>query len=237
MQTLSFCNLAIGFGNGKATVKVCEGLTATLQPGKVVALIGRNGMGKSTLIRTLAGLIPPIEGEIYLGRKSIKGLQQSEYAKKVSVVLTKVSDTGYLTAAEVVAMGRHPYTDIFGRLRSNDKDVISKALESVNATHLMDKPIAQLSDGERQRIMIAKALAQNSQTILLDEPTAFLDYPSKLEALSLLNKLARHEGKAILFSSHDLELAIKYADMLWLLKNNNLEEILPEQFDLDTLYE
>lgn len=194
MKALTFENLTIGYQLGHKNEKVvASGLSATLESGLLTCLLGRNGTGKSTLLRTLA--------ELWQG--------------DVAVVLTDPLDVRNLTVEEVVALGRTPHTNFWGTLRQEDKAVVAEAMKLVGITSLAQTDIGTLSDGERQKVMIAKALAQQTPIILLDEPTAFLDYPSKQEVMQLLHMLAHEQGKAILLSTHDVELAEQYADQIW----------------------
>ena len=197
MKALTFENLTIGYQLGSKKEKVvASGLSATLESGQLTCLLGRNGTGKSTLLRTLA--------ELWQG--------------DVAVVLTDPLDVRNLSVEEVVALGRTPYTNFWGTLRQEDKAVVAEAMKLVGITPLAKTDIGTLSDGERQKVMIAKALAQQTPIILLDEPTAFLDYPSKQEVMKLLHMLAHEQGKAILLSTHDVELAEQYADQIWFFR-------------------
>lgn len=236
-SSLTFRDLAIGYGKGKSRREVGCGFSAELHESTLVVLIGKNGTGKSTLLRTIAGFLPPIVGEISIDGTPIKELSRRELARKVAVVLTGQIETGFLSVAEVVAMGRQPHTGFSGILSQGDKEICEKSLKSVNAAHLAHKIFSELSDGEKQRVMIAKALAQETPFILLDEPTAFLDYPSRLETIQMLRELSHKERKAILFSCHDVEIAVSNADSLWLMAKDRLVNMQPEDFDLKMLYE
>ena len=196
-------SLSIGYQlKGGQRKVVHEALDLQLHAGEVTCLLGLNGAGKSTLLRTLCGFQPPLQGEIRLMGKPLENYSQSRFALTVGVVLTEKITAGGLTVFELVSLGRHPYTGFFGHLKATDKAIIHY--------------VAELSDGERQKIMIAKALAQQCPIILLDEPTAFLDVTSRIETMALLHRLASEQGKAILLSTHDLDLAIQMGDCLWL---------------------
>lgn len=236
-SSISFHNLTTGYDKGKSYREVSRNLSAELSESTLVALIGRNGTGKSTLLRTIAGFLPPIEGEVCIDDTAIWTLSRRDLARKIAVVLTRHLETGFLTVAEIVAMGRQPHTGFSGILGKRDKEICEKSLKSVNAAHLLQKTFRELSDGEKQRVMIAKALAQETPFILLDEPTAFLDYPSRLETIQMLRNLAHDEGKSILFSCHDVEIAVSNADKLWLMKKDQITELQPIEFDLKMLYE
>ena len=192
-------------------------LNISLAEGELTSLLGVNGVGKSTLLRTLAGFQPKLSGDILLDGRSIDSFSQRERAKLVSVVLTDRVVVGDLFVYEIVALGRHPYLGFFGRHTSADHAVIEEVVHSVGIEELTHRRISSLSDGERQKVMIAKALAQQTPIIILDEPTAFLDLPSRIEITMLLRKLSDGMGKSILLSTHDLDLALDLSDKLWLM--------------------
>lgn len=210
-------NLTIGYAarGGKRTV--ASGLCASLHGGEMTCLIGANGVGKSTLLRTLSGFQAPLSGSVYINGQEIGDYSVSRLSRIISVVLTGRPETDNLTVAELVAIGRNPYTGFWGTLTSEDRAVVENSLEQTGISHLAERMVYSLSDGERQKMMIAKALAQQTDVIFLDEPTAFLDYPSKVEMMQLLHKLAADTGKIIFMSTHDLELTLRIADRLWLL--------------------
>jgi iron complex transport system ATP-binding protein len=211
-------DLVIGYRHpGRADSVVAAGLNLELRRGELVCLLGPNGAGKSTLMRTLAALQPSLSGAIWLDGDAPSALSARELARRLSIVLTERVDVGNLAARELVALGRHPYTDWWGNLTPQDAEIVRWAIQAVGAVPLADRPVQELSDGERQKIMIARALAQEPQLILLDEPTAFLDLPRRVEVMGLLRSLARQTGRAILLSTHDLDLALRGADRLWLL--------------------
>lgn len=196
---------------------VVPDINVTLHEGDIIALVGPNGAGKSTLFKTFSTHIKPVSGKIELFGKDLMSYSPKERAKLLGIVLTERPDDMFLKVFDVVAAGRYPYTGMFGKLSETDVDEIKVSLELVGVNHLIDRVFNTLSDGEKQKVMIAKAIAQNTPVIMLDEPTAFLDYPSKIELFSLLRKLAKEQGKAILFSSHDLELLLRYTDDLWII--------------------
>lgn len=215
---LTCTNLSIGYRNQKSIVKeVSKELNLHLRKGELVCLIGPNGSGKSTLIRTLAGIQPPLSGDVLLHEKRINDISPEDRAKFFSVVLTTPVQAGYLTAFDIVALGRFPYTNWAGQLTGPDKEIVFSALSSVGAGDLAGRFIHELSDGERQKVMIARALAQEPELMVLDEPTAFLDLPHKIETMRILRKVARQAGKSILLSTHDLNIAIRCADQLWIM--------------------
>jgi iron complex transport system ATP-binding protein len=222
-RILTTHNLTIGYQiSGKTIRNVASNICVSLQAGELVCLLGPNGAGKSTLLRTLAGMQPPIAGEVKLLENDIYKLPPQELAKLLSLVLTEKIDVGMLSAYALVSMGRYPYTDWWGKLTPEDEDIINWAIKSVGAVNLAPRNVSELSDGERQKIMIARALAQSPMVMLLDEPTAFLDLPRRVEIMQLLRQLARDTNQAILLSTHDLDLALRLADKIWLLGTNGI---------------
>ncbi len=230
MNGLACCNLAIGYPERS----IAAGLNAVLAPGELTCLIGPNGAGKSTLLRTLAGMQRPQAGSVQLDGSDMHRLSARERAKVLAVVLTERVDAGNLTAYTVVALGRFPHTNWRGQLSDNDRECIETALARVGASQFAARPLAELSDGERQKVMIARALAQSPQVLLLDEPTAFLDLPRRVEITMLLHRIAHDTGCIILLTTHDLDLALRIADRIWLLPaGGQLHTGLPEELALD----
>ncbi len=206
----------------------------TIARGELVCLLGPNGVGKSTLLRTLAGMQAPLGGEVMVDGDPLDGLDRAERARRLAVVLTAPPDLGLLTAVELVSLGRYPHTGWTGRLSRRDQDVIAWALEATRTTRFAHRPVSELSDGERQRVMIARALAQQPSIVLLDEPTAFLDVPGRVELAGLLHRLAAEEGVAVLVSTHDLQLALRTADTVWVLDGRGVLHVgAPEDVVLD----
>jgi iron complex transport system ATP-binding protein len=231
MDTITIDNLSIGYNNKV----IATGISATLCSGQLTALLGTNGVGKSTLLRTIAALQPALKGSIVFqndktGKRLGTHLSKSEMARLVSVVLTEQPDIHHFSVRDVVGMGRLPYTGFFGTLNANDRQIVAEALAVTGLDGFADRQFDALSDGERQKVMIAKALAQQTPIILLDEPTAFLDYPSKVEMMKMLRRLAGDMDKTILLSTHDLELASHYADRL-LVFRQQLEDISKAQLE------
>ena len=211
-------SLSIGYPvRGGAARVIHAGLDLELAAGCVTCLLGRNGAGKSTLLRTLCGLQPPLAGEILLEGKPLQSLSPAELSMRVGVVLTVRDYPGGITVYELVSLGRYPHTGFFGSLGVADHAAVREALEAVGIADKAGRLLSELSDGERQKAYIAKALAQECPVILLDEPTAFLDVPSRLETWETLRRLARGQRKAVLLSTHDVESAVRMADRLWLL--------------------
>ncbi len=232
-SALRLDRLAVGYGTGRHRHTVGSNLSAALPPASLTCLIGVNGAGKSTLLRTLSGLLPPLSGSIEIMGESIASLSVRQMSMRLSVVLTARPDTGHLTAEETVAAGRMPYTPLSGRLSEADQRLVDEAMCLTGTAHLRGRTLASLSDGERQRVMIAKSLAQDTPLILLDEPTAFLDFPGKIGTLRLLQSLAHDRGKTILLSTHDLEPAFRLADRLWLLTPGGLLSGTPRALATD----
>ena len=219
-------DLAVGyFGPKHAPRPVASHLRLALWPGELVCLLGPNGAGKSTLLRTLAGLQPPLSGRLALGAADLAALSPSERARQLSIVLTERGAGGGLTGLELVRLGRHPHTGWLGRLTAHDEARVQAALVATDTVALAPRPVDELSDGERQKMLLARALAQDTPVVLLDEPTAHLDLPNRVALMRLLHRLARQTGKAILLSTHELDLALQAADRVWLL---------PAQGDLRT---
>jgi iron complex transport system ATP-binding protein len=208
---------AVGLAVGYAGRPVLSGLDLELRSGELVCLLGPNGAGKSTLLRTLAGLQPALAGSLWLGDRDAGSLPAAARARRTAIVLTERLDVGHLSVWDLAALGRHPHTGWSGRLSEDDRDAIRRGLEDAGAWGLRDRHCDELSDGERQRASLARALAQDPDVLLLDEPTAFLDLPRRVEAMRALRRLARERGRAVLLSTHDLDLALRAADRLWLV--------------------
>ena len=215
-------NLSIGYKISNNSLKIIDkDLNLTLKRGEVTTLLGVNGSGKSTLIRTLCGFIPPISGGVELLGKDLGSYSKEKLSSILSVVLTEKVNDGGLTVYEIVSLGRYPYTGFFGRLSNTDKEVIEQSLKDIGIWDMKDKFISELSDGERQKVMIAKSIAQESQVIILDEPTSFLDLKSRMEIIALLRSLAKSKNMTFLLSLHDFELSLQYSDSLWIMTKNS----------------
>lgn len=225
MTAITTNRLTVGYRGHR----VVEDISLSLPCGRLVCLLGPNGAGKSTLLRTLCGFQPPIAGTVTISGSDITAMSAAEVARLVSVVLTDRPLTPSLTAAEMVGMGRAPYTGFWGRLSDDDRRLVSEAMQTVGIAPLATRRMGRLSDGERQKVMIAKALAQHTPVIVLDEPTAFLDYPSKVAVMKTLARLAHDEGKTILMSTHDLELAAQLGDELMEIENKHIRKITADE--------
>jgi iron complex transport system ATP-binding protein len=210
-------DLTVGYGVRHLARAVLERVNVSVSRGQLVGLLGPNGIGKSTLLRTLAAMQPALAGRVELDDRDTRLLKPGELAKRLAVVLTDRGVVDGLTARRVVELGRHPHIGWFGILRHHDRAAVEAAIAAVGASHLIDREMSRLSDGERQRVMIARALAQQPSVLLLDEPTAFLDVPSRVELMALLRDLTRRQDVAVVVSTHDLELALRVADLVWLV--------------------
>ena len=239
MEILKATDLIIGY-KGKA---ILPPINVTLEEGSLVALIGPNGSGKSTLFKTLIGNLKPIGGSVRLYDKDISSYSPKDKASMIGIVLTDRPDDMFLKVFDVVATGRCPYTNFFGKINNEDFNIVKESLDIVGIINLVDRYFNTLSDGEKQKVMIAKTLAQNTPIIFMDEPTAFIDYPSKIDLLSLMKRLAIEQKKTIVFSSHDLELLLRFTDDIWMIskgkdflncKSNDIRNsgIIKEYFNL-----
>ena len=209
--------LSIGYKTKQGLRTVASGIDAAIRQGELTCLLGENGVGKSTLLRTLSAFQSSLAGSVMICGRALGDYSDQELAKTIGVVLTEKPDVGLMTVYELVALGRSPYTGFWGRMDDEDHVAVRKAISQVGIDTLSCRQVATLSDGERQKVMIAKALAQETPIIFLDEPTAFLDYPSKVDVLLLLKRISRQSQKTIFLSTHDLELALQLADTVWLM--------------------
>lgn len=245
-------SLSTGYRNNKKVRIVADNLNETIYSDELTCLLGANGSGKSTLLKTLSGFLEPLSGDVIIEGHNLLHYSSNQLAHKIGVVLTERCNIRNMYVSELVAMGRSPYTGFWGRLSKDDERVVDDAISFVKITDLKHRMVHTLSDGERQKVMIAKALAQQTPIIFLDEPTAFLDYPSKVEIMQLLYTLSKDAHRTIFLSTHDLELALQIADRVWLMKkgegvttgtpedlslNGSLKDFFPETgicFDSNT---
>lgn len=232
MNTIQLKDLSIGYKlhNGK-TKTIASHINASVKSGMLTCLIGRNGTGKSTLLRTMTGFIPPLEGQVILEGRDLSMLSATERARIISIVLTERPETDNITVNELVGMGRLPYTNFWGTLQEEDRQIVDDAMQMIGIYELRNRKIGTLSDGEKQKAMIGKAIAQQTPVIILDEPTAFLDYPSKQETMLLLHQLAQELNKTIFLSTHDLNIAYQVADKIWCMGNDDGLRIGDEEID------
>lgn len=222
-----------GYKGRGVNVSLLGDMNASLRTGELTCLIGVNGAGKSTLLRTMAGLLRPLNGYITLMDKPLSAYSPQELSKTVSVVLTDEIPEQDLRVFETVAMGRMPYTGYWGSLGDEDIKKVDDALRLVGMNDFAQRRLGSLSDGERQKVVIAKALAQDTEVILLDEPVAYLDFPSKVATLRLLKQVAKQTGKSVLLSIHDIELALKIAQRLWILQGSEFIEGEPSALAIE----
>lgn len=210
---LQLRDLSVGYNDRP----LYEGLNLSINTGELVALLGANGIGKSTIIKSITGHLPPLHGEVLINGKDLKQTSAKELAKLISIVTTERTMTGGLTVTEMAALGRQPHTGFFGRLSPADQQIVESSLSAVGMSQFARRNVADLSDGERQKVMIARALAQKTPIMLLDEPTSFLDVASRLEIFQLLSQLAWLQKKGIIVSTHDIATALRLADRMWVL--------------------
>ncbi|MCL2073179.1 MAG: ABC transporter ATP-binding protein [Marinilabiliaceae bacterium] len=230
-------HLSIGYKRGKRKTILHGNINVSLEEGEFVAIIGPNGAGKSTLLKTFAGFLPKLSGDIIIQNKNSDTISELERAKIISVVLTDRPFIENMSVFELVALGRTPYTGYFGKIEKKDKLLIKKSIKDVGLQGFDNKFITDLSDGERQKAFIAKALVQEAPIMLLDEPTAFLDLPSRVEIMHILKELAINKNKTILLSTHDLELAMQTADKLWLIAQGlHLKIGVPEDLAIEGIF-
>lgn len=214
--TIELTSLKIGY-SGRV---IHPEINASLRAGEITSLMGLNGAGKSTLLRTICGFQPPLAGEVTIMGRELREYSQSELSLRLGVVLTERVSSAGVNLYDLVSLGRHPYTGLFGKLSNEDHAIIREAIDAVGMGHKSSSYVGELSDGERQKGMIAKSLAQQSPIIILDEPTAFLDVTSRIETMQLLRQLAHSLNKTILLSTHDLDMAIELSDKIWLLNGD-----------------
>lgn len=213
---------------------VLKNIDLEFEEGTLTGIVGPNGSGKSTLLKTIAALIRPIRGTVYIDFKDIYKMSRRELARKLSIVLTERPEAELMTVRDLVALGRHPYTDIFGRLSERDEKIVEECLRLVNALHLKDRYFTELSDGERQKVLIARALAQEPEVLILDEPTTFLDVKHRMEIMSILRDIARRKNMIIIASLHELDIAARFCDQIVIMRDGKIvakgppEEVLNE---------
>lgn len=234
-------NLHIGYPSKKENTSIASNLNIELSAGNLVCLLGKNGIGKSTLLRTLTKVQPALNGTIDILGRSLRNLDYSDLSKSLSLVLSERLPESNLTVFELVALGRQPYTNWVGSLSNKDLHFINIALEQTNTKHLAGLKYYELSDGQLQKVLIARALAQNTSIIILDEPTAHLDVHHTIETFALLKKLVHEFNKTIIISTHEINLALETADILWLMTpkkfiSGTTEELIDND-ELDSLFD
>lgn len=232
-EILSFKSLEIGYVSGKHRSILLPPVHGKACEGELIAVIGKNGIGKSTLLRTIAGLQAMIEGELSVDGKNIKEYSRIQLSEKVGYISTEIVRVSNMKVYDLVALGRYPYTNWLGRINNDDHEIITESLIKTGMDDFIDRPVTELSDGERQRAMIAMVLAQDAKVMVMDEPTAFLDISSKFEIIHLMHELTTGRDKTIIFSTHDLSTALSQADKIWVLKGSGLFQGAPEDLMLD----
>ncbi len=219
LQTiLSATELSLGYSKGVKTNVIAENISFSLEKGKLTCLLGPNGVGKSTLIKTIMGQIPALKNQVYLDKKPSISLSKKELSKRIAVVLTEKISSANLTVGQIVALGRIPHTGWLGSLSKSDQEKVAYAINATHINYIQERPLSELSDGQLQKVMIARALAQDGEILILDEPTAHLDLINRYEIMHLLRDIAIKENKAILVVTHDLDIAIDTADEFWLMQ-------------------
>jgi len=234
-------NLSIGYSSKKKITTVASNLNIELSTGNLVCLLGKNGIGKSTLLRTLTKVQPVLSGEVFINGTELEALTNIDLARILSLVLTERLPDSSLTVYELVALGRQPFTNWIGYLTTEDLEIIQVAFDKTNTNHLMNSKCYELSDGQLQKVLIARALAQNTPIIVLDEPTAHLDLHHTVNTFSLLKNLAKEFNKTIIISTHETNLALQLADELWLMSPSKFvsgkTDKLIENDEMDELFE
>jgi len=237
---LSFDSLEIGYGSRNRKRILLPPLSATANRGELVAVIGRNGVGKSTLLRSLIGLQPFYGGNIIINNENLSDIPRLELARRIGYISTEIIRVSNMTVYDLVALGRFPHTNWIGRIDNKSNEAIANAISKTGMSKLERRYIVELSDGERQRVMIARVLAQDADIMVMDEPTAFLDLPGKYEIVNLIRNLAR-SGKTIIFSTHDINVALKLTDRIWLILKDRLIEGSPDELlkngSLESMFE
>jgi iron complex transport system ATP-binding protein len=236
-EILTLNSLEIGYTSGKSRNVLLPPLTATAKAGELIAVIGRNGIGKSTLLRALAGLQPSLGGDIYVKGKNLREYPKLELAQEVGYISTEIVKVSKMTVYELVALGRFPHTNWIGAIDKENRKIIMDSLTKTNMSGYTNRFISELSDGERQRAMIARILAQDTGIMIMDEPLAFLDISSKYEILHLMQQLSLAESKTIIFSTHELNMAINQSDKIWLMNNRSLIEGAPEDLMIAGIFD
>lgn len=232
-EICNISNLSIGYSSSKS---ILSDINLSAQKGCLISLIGPNGTGKSTLIKSLCGLHPIQKGDIVINGKSIKKFSAKELAQHLSFVLSEKIDSGKLTVYDIVSIGRYNHSNWWGGLDNENQEFVSKILKMMKLESLSNRFLFELSDGERQRVLIAKSLAQDTPIIVLDEPTSYLDLPNRIEIFCLLKKIVKDKNKSIILSSHELDLALKYSDKLWIIdKNYHIQESLPNSPEVNLI--
>jgi len=230
---LTLNSLEIGYFSGKHRNILLPPLNAVANKGELIAVIGKNGIGKSTLLRTITGLQPGLGGDIMFREKDIRHYSRMDLAQEVGYISTEIIKVSNMRVFDMVSLGRFPHTNWIGRIDKADEDIIIDSINKTSMAAYCNRFVSELSDGERQKVMIARILAQDTGIMVMDEPTAFLDIGSKYEILHLMHRLSRESQKTIIFSTHDLHMAISQADKIWLILDDELKEGAPEDLVIE----
>lgn len=229
----SLSNLSIGYS---ASNTVISDINLSVSKGCLISLIGPNGIGKSTLIKSLCGLQPTLKGEILINGKSLQKYTPKELSYQLSFVLSEKIDSGKLRVIDIIAIGQHNHSNWWGKVDNKNKKEIDDILKIMKLDTLSDRFFFELSDGERQRVLIAKSLAQNTPLMILDEPTSYLDLPNRIEVFKLLKEIVLRKNKSVILSTHELDLALNYSDTLWIInENSSIKEYLPNDPNLESI--
>lgn len=234
---LSAEQLSIGYPNKKESAVIADGININLSQGKLIALIGANGIGKSTLLRTLTGIQMPLKGIVLLKGRKVSDYNAKELAQTLGIVLTESLPPSNLTVFELVALGRQPYTNWLGTLSPEDIEQVNKAIQLTQIEHLIHKRHFEISDGQLQKVLIARALAQDTPLIILDEPTTHLDLLHKVNLLRLLKRLTSETGKCILYSTHDLDLALQLSDEMVVMTPGSVTQDTPQNLITNKIFD
>lgn len=220
--------MSLGYRQGKESTVILENLNLKVESAQLIGLIGENGAGKSTLLKSVMGMIPLLKGDLKIMGENIHSLSPRKKARLIAYVEASANLPGNLRVHEVVAYGRYPYSSLLGKPDKKAKEKMREAMEQMNVLQFADRQLYQLSDGEKQRCMIARAIAQDTPVIMLDEPAAHLDIANRYELMQMLRRLAEDQGKSIIMSSHDLDIILNYTDKIWLIHNKNIIDKVPE---------
>lgn len=214
-DVLNLSNLSIGFNR-----TLFEKINGNISSGSITALMGVNGVGKSCLLKTIANLIPALSGRLLIHGKELRAYSALEFSQQVSLVLTEKIQVDFLRVDELIYLGRSPYTNWMGKLKETDLEVVDQVMKQIGITNLADCFFNELSDGQKQKVLIARALAQKPTLLILDEPTTYLDIPSKIELIKILKNISSENNVAVIMSTHDLDLIEKHVDQIWLMGND-----------------